>query len=465
MTADLVVQGGTVATDYGVFEATVVVEGGRIVGIEDPGGSCRVETERIIDAHGKVVIPGCVDPHTHFWEPGPTYREDFQAGTKSCAAGGVTTTLEHPLSTPPVRDAETFVAKQRVASRKSVIDFGLWGGLLPGNERALPEMHALGAVAYKAFMSDAGVDYGHTDDGELLAGLEVAHELGAIIGVHAESEVLTRHFSRKLQEAGRRDPRAIAEGRPPFAEYEAIQRAITLAEEARARLHIVHMSIAEGADLVSAARARGVDVTVETCPHYLHFDWTALDRFGGYAKCKPPFRSPEDVERLWDAVLAGRIHFAGSDHSPYAPEEKETGDPWTAMWGMAGAQTMIPMLISDGVIDRDWDLSAFVRFTSTNAARTFGLYPRKGTIQLGSDGDLVVLDLDGSWLVRSEDLFSKQPRSLLEGETLKGRITHTVLRGRVVYEDGKITAPPGSGQFIRPVWPSSPGGTQPPVEV
>lgn len=450
MPADLVVRGGTVATDYGVFEATIVARDGVVIGLDSPV-SPGPEAHETIDATGKLVIPGCIDPHTHFWEPGPTdYREDFEGGTKGCAAGGVTTTIEHPLSVPPVRDRATFLAKKEVASRKAVIDFALWGGLLPDNLANLPELHALGAAAFKCFMSAAGADYAQVDDGQLMAGFEVARELDAIIGVHAESEALTTYYSGQLELEGRRDPRAIAEGRPPFAEYEAVQRAITLAEHASARLHIVHMSIAEGADLVQAARARGVRVTAETCSHYLHFDWSALDRLGGRAKCKPPLRSPEGVVRLWDAVLAGRIDFVGSDHSPYAPDEKDTGDPWKAYWGLPGAQTMIPILVSDGVIGRGWDLAAFVRFTSTNAARTFGLYPRKGTIRVGSDADLTVIDLEDSWTVRPEDLFSKQKWSPLVGETLRGRIVTTVVRGVRVYDRGEIKVPPGHGRFLMP---------------
>jgi allantoinase len=447
--ADLVVHGGKLATDYGVFDATIVVRGGRIGAIEDALSRGPV-AEHKIDARGRIVIPGAIDPHSHFWEPAPqVYREGFESGTKACAAGGVTTVLEHPISIPPPKDAATFLAKKALASGKCVVDFGLWGALIPEAIPNLAAMHDLGAVAFKGFMSEAGADYPMVDDGHLLAGLQSASRLDAIIGVHAESECLTRYFSEKLAREGRRDPRAIAEGRPPIAEYEAMQRAILLARHANARLHIVHMSIPEGAELVQAARRDGVRVTSETCPHYLHLDWTALDRRGAYAKCKPPLRSPESTERLWQAVLGGGIDFIASDHAPYSHEEKE-GDIWQAGWGMTGIQTMIPILISDGVIKRGWDLSAFVRFISTRTAQVFGLYGRKGTIRVGSDADLVVIDLNGAWTVRRDDLFYRQAWSALEGETLQGRIEQTIVRGRVVYNRGEITVSPGYGQFVAP---------------
>ena len=301
--ADLVVYGGTVATEYGVFKATVVIRDGRVAALLDADDR-GPDADDKIDASGKLVIPGGVDAHCHFDEPSTAAtREGFETGTRSAAAGGVTTVLEHPISLPPPKDAETFAAKRDMAKARSVTDFGLWGALIPESIEHIPAMHALGAVAFKAFMSEAGADYPMVDDGQLLAGMQLAAPLGAIVGVHAEGEGLTSYFTRTLADAGRRDPRAIAEGRPPIAELEAIQRAIMLAQHAGARLHIVHMSIPEGADLVQAARSAGVSVTAETCPHYLHFDWETLDRLGAYAKCKPPLRSPDSTERLWQAVL------------------------------------------------------------------------------------------------------------------------------------------------------------------
>jgi allantoinase len=210
------------------------------------------------------------------------------------------------------------------------------------------------------------------------------------------------------------------------------------------------MSIPEGADVIQSARKEGARVTAETCPHYLHLDWTALDRLGPYAKCKPPLRSPEGTERLWRAVLDGKIDFIAADHAPYSREEKDRGTIWEAPWGMPGIQTMIPILISDGVIRRGWDLSAFVRFTSSRCAQLFGIYGRKGTIRVGADADLTVIDSAGSWTVRAEDLFYKQRWSALEGETLKGRIEQTIVRGRVVYDRGEITVQLGFGEFVVP---------------
>src|SRR5260370_5283613 len=220
--ADLVVYGGKIATEYGVFDGTVVIRDGRIAALED-ADSRGPDADEKIDASGKIVIPGCVDAHCHFDEPSvEEAREGFECGTRSAAAGGVTTVYEHAISVPPPKDAATFAAKRDMAKARSVTDFGLWGALIPESIEHLPEMHELGAVAFKGFMSAAGADYPMVEDGDLLAGMKIASRLGALIGVHAEGESLTTYFTDHLASEGRGDPRAIADRRPPIACVEAL---------------------------------------------------------------------------------------------------------------------------------------------------------------------------------------------------------------------------------------------------
>lgn len=452
-TVDLVIEGARVATDYGVFDATVVADSGKCHSLLDPSERPPA-AEEYIDGRGLLLIPGGIDSHTHFWEPGPfTHREDFYHGSLGCAAGGVTTTLEHPLSIPPVADRDSFALKQQVADEKSIVDFGIWGALLPDNVGNLESLTGLGAVAFKAFMLDAGADYAWVDDGDLLSGMREAARLGALVAVHAESEALTRHDSEAVRATGRTDGRVLSDGRSPFSEVEAIHRAILIAKETGASLHIVHMSVAEGAELIRQARRDGVDVTSETCAHYLYFDSSVLDELGPYAKCKPPIRDLEGKEALWAEVLSGGIDFLSSDHSPYSRDEKDLG-LWESPWGFPGAQTMLPAFIDQALLNRGMDLQAFVRFTSTNCAKRFGLYPQKGTIRVGSDADFTLIDPNGEWHVRAEDLFSKQPWSPFEGRTLRGRIAKTIRAGRVIYDGSNITAERGSGRFIKPgpIW-------------
>jgi allantoinase len=364
-------------------------------------------------------------------------------------AGGVTTVLEHPLSVPPVSTPEAFELKLRVARAKSIADFGLWGALLP---ESIPNMSALvdlGVVGFKGFMSAAGADYPMLNDEALMAGFVEAARLDAIVAVHAESEGLARYFAASATDADKASPRSISTYRPPIVEFEAASRAILLAEAAGCRLHLVHTSLAAVATLAAGARARGVRVTTETCGHYLHFDETALDVHGSLAKCKPPLRDAAEVARLWRAVLDGHVDFMASDHAPYSLEEKAT-EIWDAPWGMPGAQTLVPILISDGLLARNWNPSAFARFVSTNAARTFGLYPKKGTIRVGSDADLMVVDPAAKWQITEDDLYSKQSWSPLVGEELMGRIVMTILRGVPVFVNGNVAAGVRSGDFVRP---------------
>jgi allantoinase len=282
----------------------------------------------------------------------------------------------------------------------------------------------------------------------LYEGLKYAGELGNLIGVHAENEYVTRYLGQQMRDAGRTDRSAWYESRPPESELEAIKRAIYWTSHARGNLHVVHITIPDGIQAVADAKAKGIHVTSETCPHYLFFDHADYERIGPAAKCAPPIRSRDTVEDMWDCVLAGLVDTIASDHSPCLWEDKAPGmeDIWKAWGGISGIQTMLPALLTEGVHKRGLPLSDLVRMTSANPARIFGLYPQKGALQPGSDADLTVVDLDEEWSLSAEDLLYKNKHSAYIGYTFKGKVEATFVRGQPVFQHGKILAQPGYGK-------------------
>lgn len=455
MDVDVAIKNGIVVTESGTVRASIGVRNGAICALVDDSADLTAREEDV-DARGLVVLPGVIEPHCHFWDPGPTQREDWETGTRSAAAGGVTTCIEMPLSDPPTVDAAAFRLKQERATALAVVDYALWGGIVPASLENLAErldaMHALGAVAYKAFLCWSATEYPPIDDGALLQAMQTLAARGWLLGLHAENDAIIKHSERRLHAQGRRDPQAHVESRPEVAELEAIRRAIGLAELTGARLYIVHMSTADGAQLVRDAKSRGIRVCAETAPQYLTLDARALSERGPYAKCAPPLRSPDTVERLWSYVLDGTIDTIGSDHAPFTRAEKEPGivDIWQAPNGLPGIQTMLPLILSEGVHRRGLSLSRVAALFATNVARIFGLHPQKGVIQVGSDADFVLVDLAKEWRIDDADLLYKNRWSPYHGMQVRGKVERTIVRGHTVYQDGAISVQPGYGRQVMP---------------
>jgi allantoinase len=443
------ISGGTVATEYGVFAADVMVEDEHIAAISQrlPTG----EADDLIDASGLVVLPGAIDMHAHFEDPGHTEREDFTTGTMSAAAGGITTVMEHPLTYPPVTTAELYRQKRDMASRKVVVDFGLWGAL---TAPSIPEIGAQwreGAGGFKAFMPVSDPSYPHVTDAEFLDGMREVKQVGGLVLVHAENDSLLQAGIARMRAAGRRDPLAHHEARPPFVEEEAVHRALYLAEHVGVRIQIVHVSSPVSADLVRREKRHGRPVSMEICPHHLLLDLDDLVRLGPYGACAPALRERALVERLWDSVLDGTADCLISDHSAYPAAEKEPGwnDIFDALLGCQVIQETVPLVLDEAFHRRGMTLDAFARFSSTRAARIAGLHPRKGTLLPGADADIAIYDLSTEWQVdaRSQQ-FSKHPWSPFDGRRVRARVVRTLVRGETVYLDGEILAAPGWGRFL-----------------
>jgi allantoinase len=449
--------GGTVVCEDDLREATLIVgDDGRIAAVTSP--AMTVDADEMIDAGGLFVFPGAVDPHTHLNDPGFTESEDFFSGTCGAAAGGITTVVEMPQTDPIVIDRERFAQKRALARDKAVVDFALWGGLTAenvqsGGSPALVEMAEEGAVAFKAFTSDSP-EQPRIPDHLLAEALREVTDLGLLVGVHCEDQPLIDFYTARLRAEGRNDPLVNPDSRPPVVEHEAARRVITLGELVGARFHIAHVSDPGTFEMVRQARARGVRVTAETCAHYLKLTREDTARIGSYAMCNPPLRDDEARAGLWAQLAGGYIDAIGTDHCAYTEEEKGDPDFWAMVAGISGIQLAFP-LVAGEAREHGVGLTTLARVFSAGPARILGLYPRKGVVHVGSDADLVLVDMDAPWTVRGAELFSKARGTAYEGVTVRARVRRTLVRGRTVFlddeEGGRILVEPGSGQFVRPI--------------
>src|SRR6056297_3594983 len=394
------------------------------------------QAEEIIDGQGLTLLPGGIDPHVHFREPSPNEREDFQTGTKSAAAGGITCIIDQPIDIPPVLDIESFNNKLEEVKPKAYTDFALWGGITKDNIENIKSLIEIGAAAFKAFLCSSDPNYPKIDDGTLYAVLKKLSGEERIIALHAENEDIINYNENKNLPHHLR--------RPEISEVEAISRALLLAEKTNANLHILHASSAEGIKLIKNAKNKGVQVTVETCPHYLTLTKQAVENSdNNYALCNPLISTKENLEKLWDYIKSDTIDCIVSDHSPYTYKEKEKGYP-----GITGVQTSLPLMLSEGYHKRDLDLQKIVSLMSTNIAKLFGLYPKKGTISVGSDADFILVDEDKKWQIKKENLYFKNKWSPFIGKEMKGKVIQTWVRGECIYDEKKgFPQGPGYGKF------------------
>jgi allantoinase len=423
----------------------VGVVDGRIAAVGDDLG----DGAEVLDATGLHVLPGGIDPHVHFDEPGRTDWEGVASGTRALAAGGFTTYVDMPLNNVPVTvDGPSFDVKLAAVSASSLVDFGLWGGLVPGNLDRLRELHERGVCGFKAFMCHSGIDeFPGVDDRTLADGMQRIAELGSVLLLHAESASIVASLGAQFRQEGRVGPRDFAASRPPAAEIEAIAQAVLLAEETGCATHIVHVSTAGGVALVAEAAARGVDVTCETCPHYLLFTEDDLDEVGLPLKSAPPVRTAADRDGLWALIAGGELAMVTSDHSPGAPEVK-VGDFFTAWGGISGCQSTLQLVLEAGHVLRGLPLERVAALTATTAAGRFGL-PGKGRLEPGFDADLALVDLRWTGTVELDDLHYRHPYTAYEGQAIRGRVVRTLLRGRTVYADGDFDSEP-RGRLLTP---------------
>lgn len=428
----------------GVRPASVHVAEGRIVeiGAYDWDGAA-------VDVGDALLMPGLVDTHVHANDPGRSEWEGWETATRAAAAGGVTTIVEMPLnSIPATTSVAGMRAKVEAARGRLWVDAGLWGGVVPGNEAELRPLWEAGVLGFKCFLSPSGVDeFGHVDEATLRRAMPVLAELGAGLLVHAE---LPAVLERAAREVAGDDPRRYStylRSRPPEAEVEAIELLVRLCREFGTRLHVVHVATAAAIPPLRRARAEGLPVTAETCPHYLHFAAEEIADDALEHKCAPPIRGHHEREGLWRALAAGDLGLVASDHSPCPPALK-AGDWFTAWGGIASLQLGLAVAWT-GARARGIAPERLAEWMSAAPARLAGLAGRKGAIAPGHDADLVIWEPDGETIVAPESLHHRHPLTPYAG-VFAGAVRATYVRGEPVYDRGRFAEEPAGHILLRP---------------
>ena len=452
MTVDLIVKNGTIVTPLTTLRGHLLIQDGKILDIMV--GDALPQAREVIDATGLHVLPGLIDPHVHFRSPGLDYKEDWETGSQAAAAGGITTVLDMPNVVPPTSTIEGLQAKLGRARGHAYVDYGIYALIAEGNLDQLLPLADAGVVGYKLYMGETTGNILPPQDGEILDAWRLAAETGLRVGVHAEDNGIIVYLRTKLQAQGRKDPLAHLESRPAIAEAEAISRAILFARETRCGLMIHHMSAAEGVDLVRRAKESGLPVMGETAPHYLLLEGEDMVRMGlgSLLKVNPPVRSKEHGEALWRALIEGTIDAIGSDHAPHTAEEKNAAAPMTDIWsassGIAGVETSVPLMLTQVNAGR-MSLTHYVKVQSEGPARAWRLWPRKGSLGRGADGDLTIVDMRKEGTIDTRTLHSKGKVTPFHGFRVKGIPVYTIVRGTIVAKHAEIYGNP-TGQFVRP---------------
>jgi dihydroorotase len=441
---DLLIRNGTLVTSKGRVRADLGVKNGRIASV----GADLGPAEQEVDVGSLHVLPGLVDVHVHFREPGMEYKEDFSSGSQAAAAGGVTTVFDMPNTDPPTWNGELLRQKRERVSEKSYVDFGLYGVILQDNEDDLADLAAEGAMGFKLFMAETTGNNPCPGDGAIFTAFRRAAGLDLVVGVHAENNPVLQRLKRELKETGRTDPKAHLDSRPWFVEAEAVCRALTLAEGAGNRLHVHHLSTKQGAEHILKAKLRGLPVSSEVLISHLLFDETAYERYENLIQLNPPIRPREHVEHLWTALNRGYIDCVATDHAPHSLEEQNRDNVWEGVGGFIGVETLLPLLL-DCVSKERTSLERVVQASSENPARIYGIYPRKGSLEVGADADLVLVDLEARHRLDNNDLHSKNRVTPYDGWRVRGRAVATYLRGRCIVREGQVVSPP-TGLMLRP---------------
>jgi dihydropyrimidinase/allantoinase len=452
---DIVIKSDKVFIDGRLIDCCIGVKDGIISTISKE----KLTAEKVIDAKGKIVLPGTIDPHVHIRAPGHDERETFESGTKDAASGGVTTVIEMPISTPPPHSPELVQRRMDIASQEVVVDIAFFGAAGTDCINDIIPCAKSGIAAFKTFLHEAppgrkeefiGLTAPNTGDQYEL--MERVAQTGIILAIHAENNDMVNKNIARLRSEGKTSPLYHGRSRPPVVEIETAAKILLFAEKIGTKVEICHISTPEVVELVNRAKSKGVYVVAETCPHYLFLNENVLEKVGVFAKCNPPLRSEEERLKMWEFVRDGSIDIIGSDHAPYTKEEKERGseDIFTPPAGFPGLSTRLPLLFT-AVKEGKIRLDKMVELICENPAKIFGFYPQKGTIAVGSDADFVIFDPDKKDIISKDKMFTKCRDSALvyDGWEVYGKPEKTIVRGKIVFDNGEITVSPGYGEIIK----------------
>jgi dihydroorotase len=436
VSADLILTGGVVVDDRSRTRADVAIRDGLVVAVGM--GEALPPARETVDVTGMHLLPGAIDMHVHFREPGYTHKEDWGTGAEAAAMGGVTTVFEMPNTHPPTRSVTELRHKQACA-RKACVDFGLYGLMAEDNVAELEALAEAGANAFKCFMGNTFGNLPSPSTGAMLEGFEIAAALGLRVSLHAETASIMAWRQARLAAAGISHPLAHIGARPEIVAIEAVGRAAALAEWTGARIHVLHISSAGELVPLADARRRGVDVTGETCPCYLMLDSRDYDRLGSVIRVNPPVREAKDSAALWDALRSGVVDMIATDHAPHTPEEKRKAVIWEADCGFPGVETQMPLMLT-AVHEGRITLEEYVGMSAVKPAQAFGMWPMKGRIAPGAHADIAVVDLARRETIRAERLHSRGRITPFEGVETVGAPVHTLVRGRFVQRDRAMVA-------------------------
>ncbi|MHA1938552.1 MAG: dihydroorotase [Candidatus Thorarchaeota archaeon] len=450
MTVDLIIKDGTIFTPSGVMRCNIAVDDSKIVSLVSDSKS--PNADRIIDCAGKLVLPGIIDPHVHFRDPGYIHKEDYESGSRAAAAGGITMVMDQPNTDPVPNTLERFEAHKENAGKKSLIDFNHFAS--PGIAKEVPKIAALGAIAFKIFQKKAAYPYDTeasiADDYRIFEAFEAVGKTNRICSIHAHETDFYEESIRLLKEKGDMSWQSFIDvSYSEIVRVGTVPTLIYLAEKAGVRLYALHCGSRDYIDIIRGAKAAGKNVIADC--EFSHLVPAPRGSKPDILKGQY-WTNEEHVKATWQGLFDGTIDFIDSDHAPHKPEEIEIGleDPEKMALGYGCIEYYFPLLLNEVNRGRI-SVEQLVNLCSTNVAKIFDIYPRKGALQVGSDADITIVDPKKTMTITSENLHTKAGWTAYEGYEVTGVPVFTIIRGNIVMEDGDVIGKPGYGEFIRPI--------------